>query len=76
MPTILESWFLPMEFPSLWRVREKISDGLVSDYLRYLCVAKCDYFDTCRSLDGDEYALATILLFNLSTAKTELLYKV
>ena len=27
--------------------------------------AKCDYFNTCRSLDGDEEAIATILMFNL-----------
>jgi len=27
--------------------------------------AKCDYFNTCRSLDGDEGAMATILMFNL-----------
>lgn len=27
--------------------------------------AKCDYFNTCRSLDRDENALATILMFNL-----------
>lgn len=27
--------------------------------------AKCDYFNTCRSLDGDECAMATVLMFNL-----------
>lgn len=27
--------------------------------------AKCDYFNTCRTLDGDEGALATVLMFNL-----------
>ena len=27
--------------------------------------AKCDYFNLCRSLDGDECALATVLMFNL-----------
>lgn len=27
--------------------------------------AKCGYFNQCRSLDGDEGALATILMFNL-----------
>lgn len=27
--------------------------------------AKCDYFNTCRALDGDDAALATILMFNL-----------
>lgn len=27
--------------------------------------AKCDYFNTCRGLDGDEAALATVLMFNL-----------
>lgn len=27
--------------------------------------AKCDYFNTCRTLDGDEEAMATILMFNL-----------
>lgn len=27
--------------------------------------AKCDYFNTCRSLDGDEEAMATVLMFNL-----------
>lgn len=27
--------------------------------------AKCDYFNTCRSLDGDDEAMATILMFNL-----------
>ncbi len=27
--------------------------------------AKCDYFNLCRSLDGDDCALATILMFNL-----------
>ena len=27
--------------------------------------AKCDYFNLCRSLDGDDCALATVLMFNL-----------
>lgn len=27
--------------------------------------AKCDYFNLCRSLDGDECSLATVLMFNL-----------
>lgn len=27
--------------------------------------AKCDYFNTCRRLDGDDNALATVLMFNL-----------
>ncbi len=27
--------------------------------------AKCDYFNTCHTLDGDDCALATILMFNL-----------
>lgn len=27
--------------------------------------AKCDYFNTCRNIDSDECALATILMFNL-----------
>ena len=27
--------------------------------------AKCDYFNLCRSLDSDECALATVLMFNL-----------
>lgn len=27
--------------------------------------AKCDYFNLCRKLDGDDCALATVLMFNL-----------
>ena len=27
--------------------------------------AKCDYFNTCKSLDGEDEAMATILMFNL-----------
>ena len=27
--------------------------------------AKCDYFNLCRSFDGDDCALATVLMFNL-----------
>lgn len=27
--------------------------------------AKCDYFNLCRSLDGDDMAMGTILMFNL-----------
>lgn len=27
--------------------------------------AKCDYFNTCRGLDGDRAAIATVLMFNL-----------
>ena len=27
--------------------------------------AKCDYFNTCRDLDGDDAAYATVLMFNL-----------
>ena len=27
--------------------------------------AKCDYFNTCCSLDGDDAAMATVLMFNL-----------
>lgn len=27
--------------------------------------AKCDYFNLCRSLDGDDFAMGTILMFNL-----------
>ena len=52
-----------------------MSESLMKLYCHYLVngmpagfallKAKCDYFNTCRSLDGDECALATVLMFNL-----------
>lgn len=52
-----------------------MSESLMKLYTHYiikgipageaLLKAKCDYFNTCRSLDGDDCAYATVLMFNL-----------
>lgn len=65
------------QYDSSWRIRPAAySESLLCRFAEYQCIgilpageaflkAKCDYYNTSRAVENDEWSLGTLLMFNL-----------